>query len=67
MWRRENVSERGGHVNTSKVLVVKGDHAALLSKNNNSRAAGCVESMARRKGIYITDVLTKEKLREMYP
>ena len=26
----------GGHVNTSKVLVVKGDHAALLGRKQQS-------------------------------
>ena len=55
----------GGHVNTAKVLVVKGDHAALLRRKTAEQLG--VLRVGLAENVYTTDVLTKEKLREMYP
>ena len=55
----------GGHVNTAKVLVVKGDHAALLGRKTAEQLG--VLRVGLAENVYTTDVLTKEKLREMYP
>ena len=55
----------GGHVNTATVLVVKGDHAALLGRKTAEQLG--VLRVGLAENVYTTDVLTKEKLREMYP
>ena len=55
----------GGHVNTVKVLVVKGDHAALLGRKTAEQLG--VLRVGLAENVYTTDVSTKEKLREMYP
>ena len=54
----------GGRVNTAKVLVVKGDHAALLGRKTAEHLG--VLRVGLAENVYTTDVLTKEKLREMY-
>ena len=55
----------GGHVNTAKVLVVKGEHAATLGRQTAKQLG--VLRVGLAENVYTTDVLTKEKFREMYP
>ena len=55
----------GGHVNTANVLVVKGDHAAMLVSQTAEQLG--VLSVGLAENVYTADVLTKQKLREMYP
>ena len=53
----------GGHVNTAKVLVVKGDHAAMLGRKTAEQLG--VLRVGLAENVCTTDVFTKEKLRKM--
>ena len=53
----------GGHVNTAKVLVVKGDHAPLLGRKTAEQLG--VLRVGLAENVYTTDVFTKETSREM--
>ena len=59
-----NISVKvGGHVNTAKVLVVKGDHAAMLGRKTAVQLG--VLRVGLAENVCSTDVFTKEKLRKM--
>ena len=55
--------KRGGHVNTAKVLVVKGDHATLLGRKTAEQLG--VLRVGLAENAYNTNVQTKEKSRKM--
>ena len=53
----------GGRVNTAKVLVVKGDHAAMLGRKTAEQLG--VLRVGLAENVYTADVSTKETSREM--
>ena len=53
----------GGNVNTAKVLVVKGDHAAMLGRKTAEQLGALRVGLA--ESVYTTDVSTKQTSREM--